>query len=112
MACPRSGPLPNSAASWLRLRAVAPLPLHNLFASRRQCRLRLTQLEPRVNSGVVAILCQVEDLLTLREGRLRDVQLQVGTFELNVRMGNVRRQREPRRPRIQRTRTGLADRLL
>src|SRR6202012_2418085 len=65
------------------------LPLRYLLASRRQCRLGLTQLEPRIHACLVAILCQLEDLLTLREGRLRNVQLQIGPFELNVGMRNA-----------------------
>ena len=66
----------------------------------------------RIHAGLVAILCQLKDLLTLRKGRLRDIQLQIGPFELNVCMRNARRQRQSGRPRIQSTRTGLTHGLL
>ncbi len=75
MACPPIGALAQQGGELVACELDGFLPLRNLLAGRRQCRLGLTQLEPRVNARLVPILCQLEDLLTLRQGGLRDIEL-------------------------------------
>jgi len=64
-------------------------------ARRRQCGLRLLDLEQRIDAGGVAIAGQRINLVALLERGLGDVELQIGALHLNIRMRDVHRQRKP-----------------
>src|SRR5262249_24532047 len=88
------------------------LQLRDLLTGGRQCRLRLTQLEMRVDARLVAILGELVDRFALLQGSLCYIELQVCPLQLYVGVRNVRRQGKTGGASIQLSRTCLTERSL
>ena len=92
IACPRSGPAPTSAASWLRAIDDRVFVLRELGTHGGERGVRLSHFDPGVEAGSEALAGDADDVLALRECRQRNVALREQALQVEIRACDARRQ--------------------